>query len=235
MCYVVGVVGLAGLDLDQRLEFILLFQIVALHGDLGDYKSFALGDIDGDHNFLLIGRDRNLRGVDLELQIAFGEVIRAQCFHIGIQFAAHIAIGFGIPAQPGSRVQIKQLEQCAAGKRLGTDDLNRLDLGGATFGDREAEIDPVVFKGRDSGDHLGRIHAAIDVLPFQLLFRFVRQCFIERTALGDANVLQCFFEYVFFKFSHPGKIHIRHVGALLHHHDEHVATGVDTHIVKQAE
>ena len=233
--YVVGVVGLAGLDLDERLEFILLLQIVALHADPGDNKALALGDIDGDHNFLLIGRDRHLRGVDLELQVAFGQVIRTECLHVRIQFAADIAIGFGVPAQPGSRVQVKQIQQRAPGKRLGTDDIDGFNLGGTTFGHRETEIDPVFFKRRNGGDHLRGVHAAVDVLALQLLLRFVRQCLVERAALGDTNVFQCFFEYVCLKFPNPGKIDLRHIGTLLNHHDEHIATGIDSDIVKQTE
>ena len=213
----------------------MLLQIVALHADLGDNKALTLGDIDGDHNFLLIGRDRHLRGVDLELQVAFGQVIRAKSLHIRIQFAADIAIGLGIPAQPGSRVQVKQIQQCAAGKRLGAHDLNRCDLRGTAFGHRKTEIHPVIFKRCDRGDHLRGVHAAVDVLPLELLLRFVRQRLIERAALGDTNVFQCLFEYVCLKLSNAGKINIRHIGSLLHHHDEHIATGVDSDIVKQTQ
>ena len=105
--YLIGVIGLTRLDLDKRLEFVLLLQIIAHHRDLGDNKAFALGDIDGDHNFLLVRRDRNLGGIDLELQIAFGQVIGAQGLQIRVQFAPDVAVGLGVPAQPGTRIQVK--------------------------------------------------------------------------------------------------------------------------------
>ena len=107
----VGVVGFAGSDLDQGFELILLFQVVALHTDLGNHKALTLGDVDGDDNFLLVGRDGDLGGVHLELQVALRQVIRAQGLHIRIEFATHVAVGLGIPAQPGSGIQIKKIQQ----------------------------------------------------------------------------------------------------------------------------
>ena len=132
--HVIRVVRLAGLDLDQGLEFVLLFQVVAFHADFGDDKALALRHIDGDQYFLLVRCNRDLGRIHLELQIAFGQIKGPQGFDVRIEFAAHVAVGLGVPTQPGSSIQIELIKQRAASKSLIAHNGYGFDLGRSAFG-----------------------------------------------------------------------------------------------------
>ena len=65
--HVVGVVSLACFDLHQRLEFIVLAEVVAFHGDFRHHKTVTFGHVDGDAYVLLVRRNGNLSRVNPKL------------------------------------------------------------------------------------------------------------------------------------------------------------------------
>ena len=63
----------------------------------------------------------------------------------------------------------------------------------------------------------------------------IGQRFVKGAAFGDANLLERLFQHIFLKLPHTGKIHIGHIGALLDDHNQHIAAGVDPHVIEQAQ
>jgi hypothetical protein len=74
---------LAGLDLYQPAYLFLWHQQLARHPHVRHGVLAPLGDADRDVDVLLVGRDRDLRGIDPELDITAVEVVGAQRFQVG--------------------------------------------------------------------------------------------------------------------------------------------------------
>ena len=91
-CDPVNVVGLAGFNRDESLEVIVFAQEVTLHLDRGHHIRIALGDVDRDGHVFFVGRQSDLRRVDIELDVAAGQVIGPQVLQISSQLCAGIAV-----------------------------------------------------------------------------------------------------------------------------------------------
>ncbi len=87
-CHGIGVVSFTGLDGDKRFELFFLADVIAFQLDAGDHKALAFCHIERDADILLVGRYGDLRGVNLELQVATRQVVGAQGFNVGIEFCA---------------------------------------------------------------------------------------------------------------------------------------------------
>ena len=74
----VDVIGFARTDGNQGLELRVFFQEISSQTHFGDNETFALGNVDGDANILLIWRDGDLGRIHRELQIAARQVIRTE-------------------------------------------------------------------------------------------------------------------------------------------------------------
>ena len=233
--HVFVVVGLPHTNRDHRLELFVFTQKVALQLHRRDHKPIAFGDVDGQLHLALVGRYRHLGGVDPKLQKPTGQVIRTQGLQIGVELGARITVGFGIPTQPAARVQVEQVTQSALGKSLRSDDANRFNLRDIAFNDAEVQVDSVALGGRHGGHHLRCIHAAVEVLPLELLFGPVGQRFVERTAFGQTNVTQSLLQDLGVKLFDTRKSDIRHTGALLQGDDQHITFNLQTHIGKQTQ
>ncbi len=232
---VFGVVGLTGAQGDERLEFLFLAEVFAFQCHRRHDVTVALGDVEGDRHVLLVGRNRHLRGVDAELEVAAGQVVRAQRFDVGVEFGARVAVRLGVPAQPAARVQIEQVAQGRLGEGLVAHDPDVLDLGHIAFDHAEIEIDPVALARRDGGHHLRCVHALADVLALEFLLGPVGQRFVERPAFGQTNVAQCLGEHLVVKFLDAGEAHIGHRGAFFHDHHQHITIDLQANVAEQAE
>ncbi len=233
--HLVGVVGLAGLDGDQRLEFVLTFKEIAFELDTGHRETFALGDVDGHRNILLVRGNGDLGGIDLELQVAARQVVGAQGFDICIELGPRITVRLGVPAQPAAGVQIEQAAQCGLAEHLVADNADFLDLGDIAFGHAEGHVDPVALDRRDGGHHLGAVKAAVDVLPLELLLGAVCQCLVERPAIGEPDFAQRLLEHFLVKLLGPDEVHVGHGRAFLDDHDQHVTADFKPYVLEQAQ
>ena len=233
--HLVGVVGLAGADGHQRLELVLTVQVVAFEFDTRHHIPLAFRHIDGDGDVLLVRRDGDLRRVHTELEVAALQIIGAQGFEVGIELGTRVAIRLGVPAQPAPRVLVEQALERGFAERLVAHDAHFLDACRLTFRDREGQVHPVALDGRDRGHHLGAIQALVDVLALELLFSAVGQRLVIRAAFRQAHFAHGFFEGVFVEFAGTGKVHVGDGGALFDHHHQHIAAGLQAHILEESQ
>jgi hypothetical protein len=109
------------------------------------------------------------------------------------------------------------------------------NLGGATLGDGEAQVDPVSVNRGGRGHHLCTIKATADVLPLEFLLGFVSQGLVIRTPFCQAHFLECFGQNILVKFFEANELHCRHRRTLFDHHHQHIALGFKAHILEQAQ
>ena len=230
-----GVVGLAHSDLDQRLEFIVLVEVVAFELHTRDHKTLTLGHVDRDGHFLFVGRHGHLGGINPELQKTTGQIIGAQGFEVGIELGAGIAVGLGVPAHPAPRVQVELVAQIGLRKRLVAHNLDLFDSGWPAFGDGEAQIHAVAVHGGGRAHHFGTVQTAVDVLPLEFLLGFVGQGLVVRAPFGQTHFPQGFEQDVLVKFLESNELDSSHRRPLFHHHHQHIAFGFQANVLEQTQ
>ena len=221
--HLVGVVGLARADGHQRLELVLLAEVVAFQPDAGNHIPLALRHVDGDGDVLLVGRDRHLGGIDAEFQVAAAQVVRAQRLQVGIELGARVAVGLGVPAQPAAGVEVEQALERRLAERIVADDPDFVDAGRLALGHRERQVDAVALDGRHGGHDLGAVQAPVDVLALEFLLGAVGQGLVIRTAFGQADLAQRLLQRVLVEFLGAHEIDVGHRRTLFDDHDQHVA------------
>ena len=229
-----GAVRLAGLDLHQRLEVFFLAEVFAFELHRRHGVGLAFGDVDGDGDVLLVGRDRNLRRLDVELEVAAVQVVGAQRLEIGIQLGARVAVGFRVPVEPAAFVQVEQSLQRALGKRAVAEDADFADARRRTFGDREGDVDAVALLRRHRRHDLGAVEAAREVLALELLLGAVGERLVERQAFADAEVLQRLDQRVLVEFLQAGEVDVGDDRTLFDDDDDDALVDLDSHVLEQA-
>ena len=192
-------------------------------------------DIDHQRDFLLVRGNRDLRRVDAEIQITTLQVIRAQCLQVSIQLATRVAIGFGVPAQPAARILVKLFFQCGFTECLVTNDSNVIDFGGFTFCHGERQVHTIALNRGDGCHHFRAVQAAIDVLALEFLLCTICKCLVKGAAFSQAHIAHRFLQRFLVKFFGAYKLDTGNRGALFHHHDQHIAIGLQAHILEQAQ
>ena len=220
------VVWLAGVEADQLAELVLAAEVIPLQTDGRHHITLTFADVDGDGDFVFVGRDGHLRGIDAELEVAAREVVGAQRLQITIELGAGVAVGLGVPAHPAARILVHLLFEGGLTERVGTNDANFADLGRFAFLHRERQIDAIALNGGHRGHHLGAIQTAADVLALEFLLGTIHQRFIKRATIGQAHsahgLLQCFFVELF----GAHKFDVSDGRTLFHHHHQHIDIGL---------
>ena len=229
-----GAIGLARLHHYQRAEVFFLAEIVALEPDSRDRVQLAFLDVDGDRDVLLVGRDRDLRRLDLELEVAAVLVVRAQRFEVGVELGARVAVALQVEVEPGAVVELEQALQRAFRERLVADDADFADLRRPALGHRERDIDAIALLRRDGGDDLGTVEAAGEVLTLELLLGSIGQRLVERQTLTDAEVFQRLDQRVFLELLHADEIDVGDDRALVDDDHGDAVVDVDAHVLEQA-
>jgi hypothetical protein len=191
--------------------------------------------IDDDGDVLLVGRDRHLRGLDAEFEKAALQVVRAQGLEVGVELGARIAVGLGVPAEPAPRVEVEQVLERGFAERLVADDAHLLDARSLTFSDGEGQIDAVALHRRHRGHDLGTVETAVDVLALEFLLGAVGKGLVKRPPLGEANLAHAFLQRVLVELARAHEIHVGDRGALLDHDHEHIARGLEAHVLEQTQ
>ena len=114
-------------------------------------------------------------------------------------------------------------------------DPNFADFCRIALGDSKRQVDPVAFNRCHRRHHFCGIQAAIDVLPFELLFSAVKLGFVKRAAIGQADITQGFFEDVLVKLFGADKLNLRNGGPLLDHNHQHVTTDLNADVLEQTQ
>jgi hypothetical protein len=229
-----GAVGLAGLDRDQALELVFLAEEIAFEADRGHRVGLTLGDVDRDRDVLLVGRDRDLRRIDVELEVAAVQVVGAQRLEVGVELGARVAIGLGVPGQPAAGGAFELAAQRALGKDLVAGDADLVDLGDVALDHAEGHCDPVAIDRRDGGDHLRAVVALAQILPLEFLLGAVGQRAVEGLPLADADVLEGLGQGLLVELLQAGELDARDDRAFLDDHHRDVIDDLDAHVLEQA-
>src|SRR5690606_610867 len=219
----------ARLELDELGELLLPTEQLAAEAHLGDAKLLALVDVDGDLDALLVGRDRHLRRLDRELEIAAIEIERAQCFEVARELLARILVVLRIPGEPAGRGQPHLVEQLLLAVCPASDEADRRDARVRALLDRERDADAIALERRNRRRDLYAVLAAREVLALELLLGALEHGAIEDARLGQALVAQRLAQRVAIELLRSGDVDRRDRGALLDVHDEDVAFGPEPH------
>ena len=232
-CHQIGVVRLTRANFHQGLELVLALKVVAFQLHARDHEFFTFVDVDHQGDFLLVWRNRHLRGLNPEIEVPALQVIGTQCFQVRIQLTARIAIRLGIPAQPAARVLVELLLEGGFAERLVADDANVVDLRGLAFGHRESQVDTVALNRCDGGHDLRAIQAAVDVLALEFLLGAIGQSLVERTTFCQAHIPHRLLQRFLVELFGTDKVHAGNRGALFHHHHQDVAIGFQADVFKK--
>ena len=186
----------ARLDTYERGKFGLGHHQIASDLHIAHRKERAFGDIERDENILAIRRDRHLRRLDVELEIAAVLVVAAKHFEVGRKLLLRILVVLRVPREPARRGQGDFVQQLLFGERFRADDVDSGDLRGVAFLYGEVEGDTVAFLRRHRCLYLCAIKSARDVLPLQLLLRAVERGTVEDPRFRNADVFQRFLDRV---------------------------------------
>ena len=225
--------GVARAQLGHRQVLRFGQHQIAGKAHTADGVLLALGDVHGDVDVLLVGRDRYLRRIDIEVQITLVQVKGTQRFKVGRQLLARVLVVLGVPGQPARRRQLHLLEQIVLVVCLRADDGDLPDLGDVAFLDIEIDAYPVALKRRDRGLDLGRVLSARQVLPLQLLFGTLEQRTVEDAGFGETDLAQARLERILVELLHADKVDLRNRRTLVHHHDDHITFGLDAYVAEE--
>jgi len=184
---------------------------------------------------LLVWRNRHLRGIHAELQVAALQVVRAQRLQVSIELGAGVAVGLGVPAEPAARVLVEQPLEGGFAEGLVAYDAHFLDACGLTLHHREGQIHTVALDGRHGGHHLGTVQALVDVLALEFLLGPIGQGLVIRTTFREAHITHGLLQGVLVELAGARKVHIGDGGALFDYHHQHVAAGLQAHVLEQAQ
>ena len=226
--------GLAGTDLRQRLIFGFGQDEITGEAHAAHRVLLALGDVHRDVDVLLVRRDRHLRGVDVEVEIALVQVEGAQGLEVRRQLLAGVLVVLGVPGQPAGRGQLHLVEKVVLLEGLRSHDPDLADLGHAALVDLEVDADAVALERGDGGGDRGGVLAARQVLALELLLRAFEQRTIEDARLGEADLAQPLLERILVEFLDAVEGDVGDRRALVHHHDDDLAFGLDAHIAEEA-
>src|SRR5690606_23425365 len=223
----------AGLELHQRLEVVLAAEQLAAEADARHPVELALVDVDGDLDAVLLGRNGNLRRLDVELQVAAVEVERAQRLEVTGELLARVLVGLRVPREPGRRGEPHLVEQALGGERLVADEPDRGDSCRIAFLDRQRDADAVAFERSDRRRNADRVLAARQVLALDLLLGALEDRTVEDARLGQPLLAQHALERVGVELLGAADVDRRDRRALLDVDDEHVALGLQANVPEE--
>ncbi|TLD44349.1 MAG: hypothetical protein FAZ92_03390 [Accumulibacter sp.] len=225
---------LARPDLHQLPELLFGQRQVAGQLHRGDEITLPFVDADRDVDLFLVGRDRHLRRLDAEFEIAAIQVVRAQRLEVRRQLLPRVLVVLGVPADPATRLLLHDGQQVLLANGIGADDVDLPDARRLTLVDGEVDRHPVALEWCDGRRDRHRVPAARQILPLQLLLGLLQRCPVEGPRDGDAHFLQSLDQLVLVELLQADKIDLRDRRALLDDDDHHPAIHLDADILEEA-
>jgi len=179
---------LARLDQQQLAHFFLGHAQVARQLHLADAVLFALVDVDGDVDVLLVRGDGHLGGGDVHVDVAAIQIVGTQPLQVAGELLAGVLVVVAEERQPVAGAQLEQPGQLLVGEHLVADDVDVLDGRDRTFVDLDLQCHAVARQGLDLGLDAGRIAALGDVLALQLVAHALEGGLLEDLAFGQAGL-----------------------------------------------
>ena len=217
----------------EATELELRHGQIACEPDVGDAERLALEDVDRDVDVLLVRRDRHLRRLDVELEVAAILIEAAQRLEVGAELLLRVLVVLRVPGEPAGRRELHFRQQLRFGERLVADDVDPGNLRRIAFDDVEVDGDAVALLRRDRRRHLRCVPTARDVLTLHLLLRAIQRGTVENLRLGEADVAQRFLEGVRVEFLVPGDIHLADRRSLLDDDDQHAVVDLEPDVAEE--
>ena len=196
-------------------------------------KRLALDDVDRDVDVLLVRRDRHLRRLDVELEVAAVLVEAAQRLEVGAELLLRVLVVLRVPGEPAGRRELHLRQELRFGERLVADDVDPGDLRRVALDDVEVDGDAVALLRRHGRRHLRGVPSARDVLSLHLLLGAVQRRAVEDLRLGEADVAQRLLERVGVEFLVAGDVHLADRRPLLDHDDQHAVVDLEPHVAEE--
>ena len=225
---------LARAHLRQRDVFGLRQHQITGETQAGDGVLLTLGDVHRDVDVLLVGCDRDLGRVDVEVEVALVQVEGAQGLEVGRQLLPRILVVLGVPGEPAGRGELHLLDQVVGLEGLGADDVDLADLGDVALFHRKVDADAIALERRHGGGDGGGVLAARQVLALELLLGALEQRTVEDARLGEADLAQAGLERVLVEFLHADEGDVGDRRAFVHRNHDDVAFGLDAHVAEEA-
>ena len=194
----------------------------------------SLGDVDGDVDILLVGADRHLRRIDVEVDVALIQIERAQCFQIGRQLLARVSVVARVPGQPARGGELEQVQQIVFLEGTGTDDANLANARNVALIHLKGQCNPVAFERGDRRADVDAILGAGQILTLELLLGTLDQRAVEGSGLGDAHLGQPGEQRVLLEFLEADEFDFGDGRSLVDQHHQHAVVFFDLYVAEES-
>ena len=220
-------------DGDEIEEFLFGHDESALKVYVTNEVAATFGDVDGDVDVLLVGRDRYLSRVDVEVDESVVEIEGTQCFEIGCKLRFGISIRARDEGEEPRRVELEIIQQFIIVERDIPYDVDLPNLRDVAFRDLELDSDTVAFEGCHRTGDLRAVPACREIRTMQFLFHLIECRAVEDAPLGESHLLEARQEVLRLEFFIADEFDAAYGRPLDHRHDECVAIAFKTHVTEE--
>ncbi len=187
-----------------------------------------------DEHVLPVGADRDLGGVDVEVDVAAIEVVVVELFQVARELLARVLVVATVPAEPVVLGRFPGVDDVLVLELLVAHQIDVLDARGLAFLDRDLDVDAVAVQARDGRCDLGVVLAAVLVLAGQLLAHLVEDQAVEGVTFGHAVFLEALHQVFGLDVLVAGDLELVDRRALLHGDDKDAALAIQTDVLEEA-
>jgi hypothetical protein len=162
--------------------------------DVAELEDLAFVDVDGDEDVVLLGSDRHLRRLDLEVRVAAVHVVGAQFLEIALQRLARIPVVLLVPGEPVRGLQLEIFEHVVLTEAFVADQVDLPDPGALAFLDVDLDAHAVVGRFLDLSVDAHGVFAAAVVLVGQELLDVLEHRAVKGLAGRQTHVAQALVE-----------------------------------------
>ncbi len=216
-----------------------LFQFLArdheLPGELGPSHGVALTfiHIEGDEQILAIGRQRHLRRIDIELQKAPIQIVRAQLLQVSGELLPRVVVAATEESPPAWHPRLEPAGEFARAVAVVADHVDLANLRHRPFRYFDLHIHPVARQVDDLDIDLDVVAAAGEILLPQFALDPVQHRPIEHTTRAQARGIERLAQTLVGYIAIAGKVDFVDRGPFRNHHHQHIAAPGDLHIVEE--
>ena len=193
----------------------------------------ALGDVDSDVHVLLVGSDRDLCRVDVEIDESIIEIERTQRLEIGRELRFGISVRTRDEREEPGRIKLEIIQQIIVVERDVPYDVDLPDLRDDAFRDLESDRDPVTLDRCHRTRDLGAVLSCRKVRPMQLLLHLVENRSVEDAPLGEPDLLKGGHEILGLEIFVASEFDAADGRSFDHRHDERLAIAREPHIAEE--
>ncbi len=224
---------LAGLHEEQAFELFLRDHERAGQFDFADIEDITFLHVDGDEDIFLLGGDRDLRGLDVEVRITPIHVEVADLLQVALQGLARIAVVLLVPGQPVGRLQLQGVEDFLLLVSRVADQVDLANFGPLAFLDFDLDLDAVAGFFVDFCVDAHAVLAAAEVLVGEVLGDILEHRAVEGLAGGEADVAQGLLQILRLDVLVAGDLEALDGGTLQHHDHQGAAFAAHLYVTEE--